>query len=158
MPRILVVEDSPAIRSFVHQALEGEGGALGQPEGQGERVVVEAQNGFEAMRLLPRGNFDLVVTDIHMPDINGLELVRFLRASERYSGVAVLLISSKGKESDKERGLSLGADGYLPKPFSPEELRGAARVALEARAALIGVGGRARKVPQSSAPSSEGSG
>lgn len=142
MTRILVVEDSPAIRTFVHKALEG---SLG--EGLGESTVVEASDGFDAMRLLPRGQFDLVISDIHMPDINGLELVRFLRGGERYASVAVLLITSQGASTDRDRGMALGADGFLQKPFSPEELREAARVALSARRSATGGAHAARTLP-----------
>ncbi len=58
-----------------------------------------------------------------MPDINGLELVQFIRKSERHRNIPVLLISTQSSDRDRERGLSLGADGYLAKPFTPELLR-----------------------------------
>ena len=116
MRRILVVEDSAATRSFVRSALE-DGGHLGPFD------IVEATSGFDALRLLPRGPYDLVITDINMPDINGLELVQFIRKSERHSGTPVLLISTQSSERDRERGLSLGADAYLVKPFTAESLR-----------------------------------
>ena len=116
MPRILVVEDSMAMRAFVRDALEADA-QLGPTE------VVEAESGFEALRLLPRGPWDLVITDINMPDINGLELLSFIRKSEQHRGVPVLLISTQSSERDRERGLKLGADGYLAKPFSPQSLR-----------------------------------
>ncbi len=85
--------------------------------------VSEASSGFEALRLLPREDFDLVVTDINMPDINGLELVSFVRSNERYRSVAVVIVSTEGSDRDRERGLELGADAYLVKPFEPEMLR-----------------------------------
>ncbi|HMJ12873.1 MAG TPA: response regulator [Polyangiaceae bacterium] len=116
MPRILVVEDSSSMRAFVRGALEMDA-TLEEVE------VVEAASGFDALRLLPRGRYDLVITDINMPDINGLELVRFIRKSEAHRATPVLLISTQSSERDRERGLSLGANGYLAKPFSPEALR-----------------------------------
>lgn len=116
MLRILVVEDSLSMRSFVKGALESQA-ELGDVE------VVEAASGFDALRLLPRGPYDLVITDINMPDINGLELVQFIRKSERHRETPILLISTQSSDRDRERGLSLGADGYLAKPFSPEVLR-----------------------------------
>jgi two-component system chemotaxis response regulator CheY len=116
MPRILIVEDSLSMRSFVKTALESDGALR-------ELDVVEASSGFDALRLLPRGPYDLVITDINMPDINGLELVQFIRKSERHRQTPILLISTQSSERDRERGLSLGADGYLAKPFSPEVLR-----------------------------------
>jgi two-component system chemotaxis response regulator CheY len=117
MPRILVVEDSYSMRAFVRGALEA------SPELLGVVEVVEASSGFDALRLLPRGPYDLVITDINMPDINGLELVQFIRKSEMHKATPVLLISTQSSERDRERGLSLGADAYLTKPFTPELLR-----------------------------------
>jgi two-component system, chemotaxis family, chemotaxis protein CheY len=115
MRRILVVEDSAATRSFVRSALE-DGGHLGPFE------IVEATSGFDALRLLPRGPYDLVITDINMPDINGLELVQFIRKSDRHRSTALIIISTQSSEKDRARGLSLGADDYLAKPLDPEEL------------------------------------
>jgi len=101
----------------VRSALEAEGGGLGDVE------VVEAASGFDALRLLPRGPYDLVITDVNMPNINGLELVRFIRSSDQHRDTPVLLISTSASERDRERGLSLGANAFLAKPFSPEALR-----------------------------------
>ena len=118
MPRILVVEDSVSMRSFVRSALESDSRSSTGMD------VVEASSGFEALRLLPRGPYDLVITDINMPDINGLELISFIRRSELHKTTPVLIISTQSSERDRTRGLSLGANGYLMKPFSPEELQG----------------------------------
>ena len=117
MLRVLLAEDSHNMRAFVRSALEAEGSELGDVE------VVEASSGFDALRLLPRGPYDLVITDINMPDINGLELVQFIRKSEQHKATPILLISTLSSERDCERGLSLGANGYLTKPFTPEVLR-----------------------------------
>lgn len=117
--RVLVVEDSVSARAFVRAVLESP--EFAGPQGGCE--VVEASCGFDAMRLLPRGPWDLIVTDINMTDINGLELVRFVRKSEHHRGTPLIIISSLRAEQDVERGLALGADAYLPKPFTPEQLR-----------------------------------
>ena len=117
MLRILVVEDSASMRSFVRNALESDSRS---PAGVD---VVEASSGFEALRLLPRGPYDLVITDINMPDINGLELISFIRKSEAHKATPVLIISTQSSERDRARGLSLGANGYMIKPFSPEALQ-----------------------------------
>ena len=117
MPRILVVEDSATMRAFVRSALESD------PEGGGDIEVTEASSGFDALRLLPRGPYDLVITDINMPDINGLELVQFMRKSEQHKDTPVVLISTQGSERDRQRGLSLGANDFLAKPFTMESLR-----------------------------------
>jgi two-component system chemotaxis response regulator CheY len=119
MPRVLVVEDSVSARAFVRAVLESpEFAAV-----RGPCAVVEAHSGFDAMRLLPRGPYDLIVTDINMGDINGLELVRFIRKSEHHRTTPLLIISTLRAETDVERGLALGADAYLAKPFTPEQLR-----------------------------------
>ncbi len=131
MVRILVVEDSVTMRGFVREALKSN-----IPNELLE--VVEAESGFDALRLLPRGPYDLVITDINMPDINGLELLAFIRKSEQHRSTPVLLISTQSSARDRERGLSLGADGYLTKPFTAEVLSDAARTQLE----------RTRQVPR----------
>lgn len=140
MARILIVEDSAAMRAYVRSALEDPSFLTPSPDGgtpeelRDEEVeVMEAVSGLDALRLLPRGRFDLVITDINMPDINGLELIRFVRQSDRYEELAMLIISTQASERDIERGLALGADGFLPKPFTHEALRGAARESLQKR-------------------------
>lgn len=66
---------------------------------------------------------DLVITDINMPDINGLELIRFIRKSERHKKLPVLIISTQIGEQTKARVFELGANGFIPKPFEPEILK-----------------------------------
>ncbi len=78
MRRILVVEDSSSTRAFIRAILEDPAFA----KAYGGTEVVEAGGGFDAMRLLPRSRFDLILTDINMPDVNGLELIQFSRKSE----------------------------------------------------------------------------
>lgn len=86
-----------------------------------------AATGYEALKLLPRERFDLVVTDINMPELNGLELIRFIRNSPGYEDVPLIIVSSEGSERDQARGLELGASAYLTKPFEPQELVETAR-------------------------------
>jgi two-component system chemotaxis response regulator CheY len=119
MRKVLVVEDSVSARAFVRAVLEED--AFAGPIGGCQ--VTEASSGFDAMRLLPRGPYDLIITDINMADINGLELVRFIRRSEHHRTTPLLIISTLRAETDVERGLALGADEYLPKPFTPDQLR-----------------------------------
>jgi len=111
---ILIVEDSASMRSMIDSI-------LGDLAGE-EFVITEAQNGFEALKLLPRVQFDLILTDINMPDINGLELLAFLKSNPRYREIPTVVITTEGKAEDRQRGLALGADEYLIKPFSPENL------------------------------------
>ncbi len=111
--RVLVVDDSSAMRAFVRAALE-EGGVVA--------AVLEASSGFEALRILPREVFELAIVDVNMPDVNGLELIRFMRSSDKHASTPLLIISSEASERDRERGLSLGANAYLAKPFTAEAL------------------------------------
>jgi two-component system chemotaxis response regulator CheY len=89
----------------------------------GDYKTVEAANGFEALRILPREKVDLIITDINMPDINGLELISFIRNNENYRETPLFIISTEGSERDREKGMSLGANAYLVKPFAPERLQ-----------------------------------
>ena len=111
--KILIAEDSPTMRSLIVSTIAA----------QGDYEVVEAANGFEALRVLPREKVDLVITDINMPDINGLELVSFVKQNPNYQKTPLIIISTEGSERDREKGLALGADAYLVKPFSPEALQ-----------------------------------
>jgi two-component system, chemotaxis family, chemotaxis protein CheY len=120
MARLLVVEDSSACRGFVGAALEGASELFGADADGVE--IVEASSGFDALRLLPRGRYDLVITDINMPDINGLELIRFMRERERYRTVCTIIVSTQSSEKDRARGLALGANAFLAKPFTVEAL------------------------------------
>ena len=130
MARILIVEDSPAMRTYVRSALET------SPELGDDPEIVEASSGFDALRLLPRSAYDLVISDINMPDINGLELIRFVRQNAHLRKVALLIISTQSSEKDRARALALGADAFLPKPFTPEALREAVARSLGARHSL----------------------
>ena len=102
------------MRALLNSALEG----LEVPV-----KITEAASGFEALRCLPREPFDLIVTDINMPDINGLELVSFAKSNNAYRSIPLIIVSTEKAERDRERGLELGADAYLVKPFEPENLR-----------------------------------
>ena len=115
MRRILVVEDSASTRSFIRATLESST-VLGRCD------IVEAASGFDALRLLPRGPYDLVITDINMPDINGLELIQFIRKSDRHRSTALIIVSTQSSQKDRERGLQLGADDYVAKPLNPDLL------------------------------------
>jgi len=124
--RILIVEDSPTMRSLLSASLE---------EMPLPTKIFEAENGFEALRFLPREEFDLVVTDINMPDINGLELVSFIKKNERYASLPLVIVSTEGSDRDREKGMALGADAYLVKPVDPESLREVVADLLTARSA-----------------------
>ena len=118
MQHILIVEDSSTMRALLTSALED----LDAPV-----KVTEAESGFEALRQLPRNSYDLIVTDINMPDINGLELISFVRNNASYRAIPLVVVSTEGSERDRDKGVELGADAYLVKPFEPEELRDVVR-------------------------------
>jgi two-component system chemotaxis response regulator CheY len=117
---ILVVDDSATTRSLVASYLTDWDGV----------EVVEAASGFEALRVLPARGVDLIVTDINMPDINGLELISFVRANPNYRRIPVIIITTENSAEDRKRGLDLGASDYLVKPFSAADLRRAVEAAL----------------------------
>jgi len=108
----LVVEDSPMMRQLLVFALAR----------IKKLTVTEADDGVDGLRKLAAGKFDLIITDINMPDINGLELVKFVRESERHRETPLVLISTDSRAADRERGMKLGADAYLVKPFEPQQL------------------------------------
>jgi len=108
-----VVDDSKAARELLCATLE----ELPDTE------VTEAVSGFDALKVLPRHQFDLIITDINMPDINGLELVNFVRKSEHHRTTPLVIVSTQSGERDRMRGIALGADAFIAKPFEPEELR-----------------------------------
>lgn len=110
---VLIADDSQAMRSMLAVIVE-------QLE---DCQTVEASSGFEALRLLPRGHIDLILTDINMPDINGLELISYLRSNPNYKDIPVFIISTESSAKDIEKGKQLGADEYLVKPFSPAFLQ-----------------------------------
>ena len=108
MTRILVVDDDPHIRELVQVFLRKEG-----------FDVVEAGDGVEALERMEHHKIDLAVVDVMMPRLDGWELTRQLHAAGDYP---VLLLTAKGETSQKIKGLALGADDYLVKPFEPLEL------------------------------------
>ena len=105
---VLVVDDEPRMIRFIRMNLELEG-----------YHVVEAGNGIEALDQVRKHMPDLVIMDIMMPKMDGFETLRLLR---EISTVPVILLTVKGEEEDRIRGLELGADDYVTKPFSPREL------------------------------------
>ena len=121
----LIVDDSSAVRAFVRAALEERGFAR----------VEEAETGFEALRVLASNAFDIVIVDVNMPDINGLELLAFMKKSPRQQAARRILISTEVGQVDTQRGLELGADAFLRKPFQ------VARAQRAGSGALVGRGG-----------------
>ena len=117
MHRVLIIDDSSATRAYVRAALEE----------MAEMQVTEAASGFDALRILPRERFDLLLVDINMPNINGLELISFIRRSETHRDTPLLIISTEASQRDRARAIALGANGYLAKPFTAEALEEAVK-------------------------------
>ncbi|MEN9644230.1 MAG: hypothetical protein RL238_899 [Actinomycetota bacterium] len=106
MATVLVVEDELKIRELVRRYLEREG-----------LTVVTTESGAEALLILDRGGIDLIVLDLNLPDVPGETVAR-----EASGEVPIVMLTAKSAEADRIRGLELGADDYLTKPFSPREL------------------------------------
>ena len=108
---ILVVEDEDAIRDMLIMAL-----------GQSDLQVTAVASAEEALRILADQNIDLIVLDWMLPGISGVELARRLKNDASYKQIPIILLTARAEESDKVRGLEIGADDYMTKPFSPKEL------------------------------------
>lgn len=113
---VLVIEDEVPIRRFLKAALEGQGFKL-----------LEAATGTQGLALAASHNPDIVLLDLGLPDIDGLEVIKRLR---EWAGTPIMVISARGRDADKVEGLDAGADDYLTKPFSVEELTARMRVAI----------------------------
>ena len=109
MTKVLVVDDEEKITRVIRAYLEREGFA-----------VTEAGEGSAALRLAQSGNYDLVILDLMLPGLSGEEICRQLRGADNQ--VPIIMLTAKGAEEEKIRGLGLGADDYMVKPFSFEEL------------------------------------
>jgi len=109
--RILVVEDERDIVDLISYNLEKEG-----------FDVSTCQNGEEALQLIKKDKFDLILLDLMLPGIQGMELCRILKSSDETSFIPIIMVTAKSEELDKVLGLEMGADDYITKPFSPREL------------------------------------
>lgn len=113
--RALIVDDSSAMRKIVERSLRQAGIDLAQ--------VREAGNGAEALAILGEDSVDLILCDINMPVMDGLEFVRQLQAMDAAKRAPVVMITTEGSESHVVQALSLGARGYIRKPFTPDQVK-----------------------------------
>lgn len=111
MPRILIVDDEAAIREMVSFSLK-----------RNDIDVVEAEDSHAALIKLADFRPDLILLDWMLPDISGVDLARRLRKEDNYKDIPIIMLTARGEEDDKIRGLESGADDYVTKPFSPGEL------------------------------------
>jgi len=123
MDTILVVDDSPTIRRMVRAAL----GSLG------DTTFIEAGSGLRAIEVLGMEPVQMVVLDLNMPDMHGLDVIRFLRSHDRYRDLPVVVLTTRGDESSRHLALDAGASAYLTKPFVPTALLSSVRDLLDAR-------------------------
>jgi DNA-binding response OmpR family regulator len=108
MPTILVVDDEPPILELVRFTLEDE-----------QIRVLEAGDGLQALEIALAARPDLILLDVQMPRLDGLEVCRRLRADASLAGTRIVMLTAAGQDADRARGLAAGADEYLTKPFSP---------------------------------------
>lgn len=104
---VLVVDDSPTMRQMVAFALRRIGGLS----------IDEAADGVEALQRIKSKAYDLVITDINMPMMDGLKLVALVRADERYANIPIVIVSTESAQADRDRAFALGATAYFAKPI-----------------------------------------
>ncbi len=110
---ILIVDDSITIRRIIKNALK----TVGFPD------TIEASNGKEALQKLTTDNIDFVITDWNMPEMNGLDFIKEVRANPVYSNIPILMITTRGTEHDVIEALQAKVNSYIVKPFTPQELK-----------------------------------
>ncbi|HTG15705.1 MAG TPA: response regulator [Blastocatellia bacterium] len=113
---LLVVDDSATFRQLLCMSLQ-------RVDGISRSDITEASDGEEALEKVKSNSFDLVLTDIRMPKMDGLEFVRQVRSELKRPDLPIIIISTKGADEDIELGMSLGASGYLSKPISMSRLK-----------------------------------
>ena|SRR5437868_4609967 len=111
MTRILAVDDSPSMRDMVRIALTDAG-----------YEVTQATDGQEALDIARQAPFDLVLSDVNMPRMNGIELIRALRSEGAYKHTPILMLTTESSVDRKREGKDAGATGWIVKPFDPEQL------------------------------------
>jgi two-component system chemotaxis response regulator CheY len=112
---VLIVDDSAAIRKILQRVLRQAEVSLGQ--------IYEAGDGVEALKTLETQRVDLVMADINMPNMDGLQLLSHIKTTEKWKQLPVVMVTTEGGESKVMSAAKLGAAGYVRKPFSAEQLR-----------------------------------
>lgn len=111
MASILVLDDSASVRQLIRTALEPSGHA-----------IVGAANGVQGLKLVEQAKFDLVITDLNMPEMDGLTFIREFRKRNDHKGVPIVFVTTESSEHLKQEAKSMGATGWITKPFSAPQL------------------------------------
>lgn len=111
MANILAVDDSASMRQMVSFTLSGAG-----------HKVTEASDGVEALKVANGASFDLVISDVNMPNMNGIELIRNLRQINTFKYIPILMLTTESSMDKKSEGKAAGATGWIVKPFNPDQL------------------------------------
>jgi two-component system chemotaxis response regulator CheY len=114
--KILIVDDSASMRQLVTFSLQDAG-----------FDVIAAADGKDALKMAGESKVEMVVTDLNMPEMDGIELIRRLRAMPEYKFTPIVMLTTESQESKKQEGKRAGASGWIVKPFSPEQLVDVAR-------------------------------
>lgn len=122
MKNILVVDDSPTMRRMVAASLRS----------LGDVGFGEASSGLEAIERLALAPVDLMILDLNMPDMHGMEVIEFVRGHQAYRGIPIIVLTTRGDEASRVGAMAAGATHYITKPFDPHELTGYARRLLDA--------------------------
>lgn len=112
--KILIVDDEDYIRLLIEQTLE-------ELEDEGVEILT-ANNGEDALEMIREEKPDLVFLDVMMPRMNGYDVCRTVKDDDDLSDVFIIMLTAKGQEFDREKGVNVGADIYMTKPFDPDEL------------------------------------
>ncbi|MGH9454140.1 MAG: response regulator [Terriglobia bacterium] len=120
---VLIVDDSLVMRMIVERSLRQTGIEV--------EKVIEAGNGMDALNIMQRNAVDLVFSDINMPKMDGIEFLRQLHAADPARQVPILMVTTEGSEAKVLEALSLGAKGYIRKPFTPDQVREQVALALQ---------------------------
>lgn len=114
MKTVLIIDDSPTFRTMVSFALK----KIANFENE-----IQAADGLEALDALAKNDVHLMICDVNMPNMNGLEFLKTVRSDEKYKRIPVIMLTTEGKDEDQERAMKLGANAYLNKPFKPNALK-----------------------------------
>ena len=112
---VLVVDDSPPMRQVMKKVIQISGFDVGE--------LLEAGNGKEALKVLSSNWVDVILLDIHMPEMDGIEMLRRLSEEDLWKRIPVIMVTTEGREQMIEEAKRLGAKGYVKKPFNPEQIK-----------------------------------